>query len=95
MAPPDALTRRLLTAGALAGPLFVVVFTIAGTLRPDYEQIRHPVSSLALTGAGWVQIANFLIAGALMLALAVGMRRSALLAGRARAAARCWAPTPC
>ncbi|MDA2814886.1 DUF998 domain-containing protein [Nocardiopsis sp. RSe5-2] len=89
MASPraHALTRRLLTAGALAGPLFVAVFTVAGSLRPDYDQLRHPVSSLALTGAGWVQIANFLVAGALLIALAAGMRRSALLAGRARAAA--------
>ncbi|MDA2804100.1 DUF998 domain-containing protein [Nocardiopsis suaedae] len=87
MASAPTLTRGLLVGGALAGPLFIAVFTAAGSLRPDYDQLRHPVSSLALTGAGWVQTANFLVAGALLLALAAGMHRSALLAGRARAAA--------
>ncbi|QVQ52990.1 DUF998 domain-containing protein [Spiractinospora alimapuensis] len=67
--------RLLLRCGLAAGPLFVTVFTVAGALRPDYSPVRHPVSSLALTGWGWVQVANFLLAGALLLALAVGMRR--------------------
>ncbi len=54
---------------------FVVVFLIAGTARPDYDPLRHPVSSLSLTGAGWVQTANFLICGVLLLAFAVGVQR--------------------
>lgn len=83
--PRSALTRRLLAGGAAAGPLFVAVFTIAGALRPDYDPLRHPVSSLALTGAGWAQAANFLLAGGLLVALAAGMRRVPL-GGRTGAA---------
>ncbi|WP_017537671.1 DUF998 domain-containing protein [Nocardiopsis halophila] len=73
--PRGAPTRRLLVGGAAAGPLFVAVFTAAGALRPDYDPLRHPVSSLALTGDGWVQAANFLLAGGLLVLLAAGMRR--------------------
>ncbi len=70
------LTRALLACGAAGGPLFIVVFLIAGATRPGYDPIRHPVSSLALGGLGWVQSANFLITGLLMLAFAVGVRRA-------------------
>ena len=45
-------------------------------LRPGYDPVRHPVSSLALGACGWVQIANFLVAGVLTFVFAVGLRRS-------------------
>ncbi|NYH54330.1 hypothetical protein HNR06_003919 [Nocardiopsis arvandica] len=70
-----SMTRRLLACGIVAGPLFATVFTVAGAVRPGYLPLRHPVSSLALTGAGWAQTANFLVAGALLVAFAVGVRR--------------------
>lgn len=69
------LTRRLLGCGALAGPAFVVMFTLEGARRPGYNPLRHPVSSLALGPGGWHQAGNFLIAGALHLAGAVGLAR--------------------
>src|SRR5687768_7651289 len=69
-------TRALLWCGAVGGPLFVVVFLIAGAVRPDYDPLRHPVSSLALTEAGWVQEANFLLTGALFVAFGFGLRRA-------------------
>ncbi|GAA5052711.1 hypothetical protein HNP84_001452 [Thermocatellispora tengchongensis] len=69
-------TRRLLIAGAVAGPLFVATFLVAGAIRPHYDPLRHPVSSLALGEHGWVQTANFLVAGVLTLALAIGLRRA-------------------
>lgn len=78
--PPDrtasAWTRRLLACGALAGPLFVVTFLVAGATRAHYDPLRHPVSSLELGDHGWVQHANFLIAGLLTLLLAAGLRRA-------------------
>jgi hypothetical protein len=74
---PPRRPNRLLVAGVIAGPLFVAVFLLAGWWRSGYDPVRHPVSSLALGGAvGWVQIANFLIAGGLTLLFAVGLRRS-------------------
>ncbi|MEV4427452.1 DUF998 domain-containing protein [Streptomyces sp. R-07] len=65
----------LLAYGVAVGPLFTVVYLLAGAMRADYKPLRHPVSSLALGRAGWVQTANFLFAGLLSLFFAVGLWR--------------------
>jgi hypothetical membrane protein len=65
----------LLLAGAAGAVLTVATFTIGGALRPGYDPVRHYVSQLSLGPGGWVQVANFLVTGALMLVLAVGLRR--------------------
>ena len=70
----DLKTRALLICGAIAGPLFSLVWFITGLARTDYDPIRHPVSSLAIGPFGWTQVANFLITGLLTLALAYGLR---------------------
>jgi hypothetical protein len=74
-------TTLLLTCGAISGPLFVVTFLITGTLRKDYRQLRHPVSSLALGEYGWVQVVNFIVTGLLTLAFAVGLWQALLPLG--------------
>jgi len=74
--PSKPATHGLLCSGAVAGPLFVIVFVVEGARRPDYKPLRHPVSSLALGSRGWVQVANFAVAGALYLAGAAGLMRS-------------------
>jgi Protein of unknown function (DUF998) len=77
-------TRALLSAGALAGPSFVITFLVAGATRPDYDPSRHPISSLALGDGGWLQTVNFAVAGVLSLALAGGvwsMRRLSTMDG--------------
>ena len=73
---PDPATRALLLCGAVAGPLFVTTFLVDGAARPDYDPLRHPVSSLALGPRRRVQIANFFAAGTLYLAGAVGLGRA-------------------
>ncbi len=73
---PAASTRVLLTAGVVAGPLFVVVALVQVATRQGFDLSRHPISLLALGDAGWVQITNFILAGLLMLAFAVGIARS-------------------
>jgi hypothetical protein len=73
---PGSVTRGLLCCGATAGPLFVTVFVVEGARRPDYNPLRHPVSSLALGSRGWVQVANFAVAGTLYLAGAAGLSRA-------------------
>lgn len=78
MVPP----RALLACGAVAGPLFVAAFLIEGATRAGYDPMRHPVSSLALGEYGWTQTVNFVVAGVLSLAFAVGLR-IALRPGRA------------
>ncbi|WP_156689404.1 DUF998 domain-containing protein [Mycobacterium sp. Marseille-P9652] len=54
-----------LVCGALAGPLFVAVFTVLGAARRGYEWRRYPVSSLAVGRHGWWQRANFIATGLL------------------------------
>jgi hypothetical protein len=73
---------RLLLAGAVAGPLFVAVILIQAYTRDGFDPARHPLSSLALGSHGWLQVANFVVCGALAVAGAVGLRR-ALRSGRA------------
>ena len=68
--------RPLLRAGSVAGPLFLATSTSDGLSRPDFSLNRHPISSLALGPAGWVQRANFAVTGGLYLAGADGLRRS-------------------
>lgn len=74
---PGALTRSLLRCGLAAGPLFVAAFLLEGAAREGYSPLRHPVSSLALGSRGWVQTANFTVAGTLLLAGAAGLPRAA------------------
>jgi len=69
--------RALLLCGVIAGPLFVAAVLIQGALRPEYEPLRHSISALALGSAfGWIQSLNFLVAGGLTLAFALGVRRA-------------------
>jgi hypothetical protein len=56
--------------------VFGVVFTIDGRRREGYDARRHPVSCLALGSQGWVQTANFAVAGALTIAGGAGLARA-------------------
>lgn len=71
-----ARTRALLACGAAAGPLFLGVAALQVAFRPGFDLTRHPLSLLGLGDLGWVQIANFVVAGLLCLACAVGLRRA-------------------
>ncbi len=62
--------------GVLGPVIFVASFLVQGALRSGYEPLRHPVSSLSLGSAGWVQMATFLLTGLLIAAYAVGLRRA-------------------
>ena len=70
-----SLTRRLLSCGVAAGPVFVGVFLVEGARRADYSALRHPVSALSLGSRGWVQVANFAAVGSLYIAGASGLGR--------------------
>ena len=69
------MTRALLAAGVVGPPLFVLTFLVEGATRPGYSWSRNFVSQLATGDGGVVQIANFLVCGALVLAFAVGLAR--------------------
>lgn len=70
----DIQTRRLLTAGMMAGPLVVTVGLTLALTREGFDLQQHASSQLALGKDGWMQTANFLIAGVLCIAFAVGSR---------------------
>ncbi|WP_440098476.1 DUF998 domain-containing protein [Streptosporangium sp. H16] len=75
------LTRALLTCGAVAGPLFVLVVVIQDYTRADFDPRRQPLSMLSLGDLGWIQIVNFVATGLLNIAFAAGLWR-ALRPGR-------------
>src|SRR5262249_4633015 len=57
------------------GPLlFIVVFLIEGFTRPGYSQWRNFVSQLATGDGAWMQVLNFFVCGALVLAFAFALR---------------------
>lgn len=85
--PQGRITRSLLGYGVVAGPFYVVVVLAQAFLRPGFDLTRHDVSLLSNGSLGWIQIANFLLTGAFVIACAVGMAR-ALGTGRGAA----WAP---
>jgi hypothetical membrane protein len=70
------LAIRLLLACGVIGPLlFIVVFLIEGATRPNYSAWHNVVSSLSQGEGGWMQMTNFIVCGALVLAFAIGLRR--------------------
>jgi hypothetical protein len=75
LAAPDTARRPLLVGGALAGPLFLGVVVVQALAHDDFQARNHPLSSLALGDHGWVQIANFVVAGLLVAGLALELRR--------------------
>jgi hypothetical membrane protein len=80
--------RGLLACGAIAGPLFVVVFLVLGATRAGYDPLRHPVSSLEIGDLGWTQRLNFLVTGFLVVASSVGLRTALRPLGGSR-----WGPS--
>ncbi len=73
MKPNDKQKRLLAWAGMLAPILFVAVFTIEGLFRPGYDPMTDYVSALSLGSRGWIQMANFLLFGALLFGFTRGL----------------------
>src|SRR5579864_7420703 len=70
------VTTALLAAGATGALLFPIVALIEGATRPGYNPWTHYVSELSLSEYGWMQIANFIICGLLIIAAAMGLARA-------------------
>jgi hypothetical membrane protein len=81
--PATAATRSLLGWGAVAGPFYVAVSLTQALTRDGFDLSRHPWSLLENGSTGWIQSANFVLTGAMVVAFAVGLAR----AGTGR-----WAP---
>lgn len=70
-APPP-----LLTAGLLAAPLWILLAAGQALTRTGFDLTRHPISMLSLGDLGWIQVAAFLVAGALTLCGAAGLHQA-------------------
>src|SRR3954468_23616999 len=76
--PPlaDRITKSLLGYGVIAGPIYVVAVAAQEATRDGFDPTRHAASQLANGDLGWIQIATFLITGAMTIAGAVGIHRA-------------------
>ena len=81
------VTKSLLGYGVIAGPFYLVVSLAQALTRDGFDLTRHAWSLLANGDLGWIQIINFTLTGAMLVAFAVGMDR-ALAGGRGGR----WAP---
>ncbi|WP_306328915.1 DUF998 domain-containing protein [Streptomyces venezuelae] len=66
---------RAVAGGVAAGPLFLVAGLAQGFTRDGFDFTRNAISQLALGQAGWIQTANFVLTGALLVAGATGLWR--------------------
>jgi hypothetical protein len=83
----ERVTRSLLGYGVLAGFVFETSVLAQGLTRRGFSITHDDASLLANGPLGWIQVATFLVAGAMTIAAAAGARR--VLAGSAGGA---WAP---
>jgi len=74
--PADRITKSLLGYGVIAGPFYLVVALAQVFTREGFDPAKHQWSLLANGGPGWIQIANFVITGLMVIAFAVGLRRA-------------------
>src|SRR5262245_35636967 len=73
---PSSATRALLRCGMVAGPFYLAIGIGQALLRDGFDFARHPLSVLANGPGGWVQTANFVVTGLMVIAAAVGFRRT-------------------
>ncbi|WP_223881335.1 DUF998 domain-containing protein [Nesterenkonia ebinurensis] len=71
--PLTSIEDYLLWIGAIGASGFLIVVLIEGWIRPGYSPVRHPVSALALSRRGWIQMANFAVAGIAITVGAIGV----------------------
>lgn len=81
------VTKSLLGYGVLAGVVFEASVLTQGLTRHGFSIAHDDASLLANGPLGWIQIATFMLAGAMTVAAAVGARRA--MAGCAGAT---WGP---
>jgi hypothetical protein len=65
-----------LTCLAVAAPLWATVSLAQAALRDGFDLTRHPLSVLSTGSLGWLQIANFVVAGVLIIIGATGLRQA-------------------
>lgn len=81
------LSQLLLWCGVMAGPFYVFLAIFQMFIRPGFDPLRHDWSLLSNGALGWLQITNFILAGLLTIAAAIGIKKS-LQSGRGKT----WGP---
>jgi hypothetical protein len=76
----------LVACGFAAPILFVGNFLIEGATRPGYDPRAEFVSLLSLGSDGWMQVANFLVAGWLLLGFSVAVLQAVRIGAAPRPA---------
>jgi hypothetical protein len=71
--PATRVTRSLLGYGVIAGPVYVTVSLAQAFTRDGFDPRRHEWSLLANGHLGWIQSANFVLSGLMVVAAAVGL----------------------
>ncbi|WP_433307032.1 DUF998 domain-containing protein [Actinoplanes sp. CA-030573] len=66
--------RALIGCGAAGSIGFLILFHLDAATREGFVLLRHGPSLLMLGPGGWVQIVNFMVCGALMIACSAGLR---------------------
>jgi len=75
-APAQRVTKSLLGYGVAAGVVFEASVVIQGLTRHGFSIAHDDASLLANGPLGWIQVATFLLAGAMTIAAAVGVHRA-------------------
>lgn len=74
--PESRITKSLLGYGVLAGPFYVTVSLVQALAHEGFDLTRHDWSLLAAGPWGWIQSANLVLTGAMVIAFAIGLRRT-------------------
>jgi hypothetical protein len=72
----SAITGGLLGWGLAAGPVYLVVSLTQALTRPGFDLARHAWSLLENGSLGWIQQANLLLSGLMLIAFASGVARA-------------------
>ena len=73
--PAQRVTRSLLGYGVIAGPIYVITSVVQALVHDGFDLSRHAWSQLAAGPQGWIQMANLILTGAMVVAFAVGLGR--------------------
>ncbi|ANJ28041.1 DUF998 domain-containing protein [Agromyces aureus] len=70
-----AVTKSLLGWGVVAGPFYLVIGLAQALFVPGFDLSQHALSLLLLGPLGWIQAANLVLSGIMVLAAATGFAR--------------------
>jgi hypothetical membrane protein len=74
--PAQRVNRSLLGYGVIAGPIYVTTSVVQALAHEGFDLTRHAWSQLAAGPQGWIQMANLVLSGAMVIAFSVGLHRS-------------------